>query len=267
MNLEPTVITSTKDEITYLNKLTDQKNYLKFSEMVDQDRNFLNSLILRLKPKKIVEIGVSKGGSSGIILNAVKDISGAHLYSVDLSKKCYSMPHKLTGFFMDEFPDLKKKWTLLTGGTIYDFADQIGDNIDLALIDTVHSNPGEILDFLGILPYLKKDATVIFHDTNLQAASYKSKCSTNNTLMSAISGEKLIPDNQPFSGMEGFLNNIGAIKLNTDSFKNIYNVFNLLALHWEYMPTKDQLRKMIHFFKKSYGGGRRGIITPAILKI
>lgn len=255
MNFEPTVIHSTPDEISLLSRLTSQKNYLRFSEMVDQDRNFLNSLILRLKPQKIVEIGVAKGGSSGIILNAIKDIKNAHLFSVDLNKNCYSMPEKATGFLMDEFPDLKKKWTLLTGGTIYDFADTIGGGVDLALIDTVHTNPGEILDFLGIFPYLKKDAVVIFHDTNLQAVSCQSKCSTNNTLMSAIAGEKLVPDNSPFSGMDGFLNNIGAIKLNVDTFKSIYSVFNLLALHWEYLPTQDQFVKMISFFKKHYKGG------------
>ena len=61
MNLEPTLITSTKEEIKYLNELTKLHHYTQYSEMSDQDRNFLNSLILREKPKKIVEIGVSKG--------------------------------------------------------------------------------------------------------------------------------------------------------------------------------------------------------------
>ena len=253
MNFEPTLITSTEKEIKYLNELTNQHNYTQYSEMTDQDRNFLNSLILREKPKKIVEIGVSKGGSSGIILNAIKNLDDAHLYSVDLNKECYSLKGKLTGFLMDSFPDLKKKWTLLTGGTIYDYIDKIGDNVDLVLIDTVHANPGEILDALGIFPYLKKEAVIVFHDTNLQICPQRGSEFTNNTLISAIYGEKIIPSPDSFEGLRGYFNNIGAIRLNEESLKNIYNVFNLLALHWTYFPTLDQLNKIKHFIKKHYG--------------
>ncbi len=253
MNFEPTLITSTEKEIKYLNELTNQHNYTQYSEMTDQDRNFLNSLILREKPKKIVEIGVSKGGSSGIILNAIKNLDDAHLYSVDLNKECYSLKGKLTGFLMDSFPDLKKKWTLLTGGTIYDYIDKIGDNVDLVLIDTVHANPGEILDALGIFPYLKKEAVIVFHDTNLQICPQRGSEFTNNTLISAIYGEKIIPSPDSFKGLRGYFNNIGAIRLNEESLKNIYNVFNLLALHWTYFPTLDQLNKIKHFIKKHYG--------------
>ena len=253
MNFEPTLITSTEKEIKYLNELTNQHNYTQYSEMTDQDRNFLNSLILREKPKKIVEIGVSKGGSSGIILNAIKNLDDAHLYSVDLNKECYSLKGKLTGFLMDSFPDLKKKWTLLTGGTIYDYIDKIGDNVDLVLIDTVHANPGEILDALGIFPYLKKEAVIVFHDTNLQICPQRGSEFTNNTLISAIYGEKIIPSPDSFEGLRGYFNNIGAIRLNEESLKNIYNVFNLLALHWTYFPTLDQLNKIKKFTKKHYG--------------
>ena len=253
MNFEPTLITSTEKEISHLNKLTKQHHYTQYSEMSDQDRNFLNSLILREKPKKIVEIGVAKGGSSGIILNAIKNLNGAHLFSVDLNKECYSLKGKLTGFLMDDFPELKKKWTLLTGGTIYDYIDQIGDNVDLVLIDTVHANPGEILDTLGIFPYLKKEAVIVFHDTNLQICQERGTEFTNNTLMSAIYGEKIIPSPDSFEGLRGYFNNIAAIRLNGESLQNIYNVLNLLALHWTYFPTLDQLNKIKHFIKKHYG--------------
>lgn len=253
MNFEPTLITSTEKEISHLNKLTKQHHYTHYSEMSDQDRNFLNSLILREKPKKIVEIGVAKGGSSGIILNAIKNLNGAHLFSVDLNKECYSLKGKLTGFLMDDFPELKKKWTLLTGGTIYDYIDQIGDNVDLVLIDTVHANPGEILDTLCIFPYLKKEAVIVFHDTNLQICPLRGSEFTNNTLMSAIYGEKIIPSPDSFKGLSDYFNNISAIRLNAESLQNIYNVFNLLALRWTYFPTLDQLNKIKKFTKKHYG--------------
>ena len=37
-------------------------------------------------------------------------------------------------------------------------------NIDMLLIDNTHFGPGEILDFLIDLPFLKEEAIVIFHD-------------------------------------------------------------------------------------------------------
>ena len=47
--------------------------------MWDNQKEFLNRVIRKYKPKKIVEIGVSIGGSSIIILNAIIDIKISHL--------------------------------------------------------------------------------------------------------------------------------------------------------------------------------------------
>lgn len=108
------IIKSTENEIAILERLGEE--YKNYSEMSDQDRAFLNSLLLRKQPKKILEIGVAKGGSSLVILNAIKDSPDAHLYSCDYSENCYVISDKKTGFYVDEFPELKKKWTLYTGG-------------------------------------------------------------------------------------------------------------------------------------------------------
>lgn len=136
------------------------------SEMSYKERCFLNGIIRQTKPKKILEVGVSAGGSSAVILNAIKDCDDARLYSVDYNKKWYRDNSKHTGFVIDsQFAHLKHKWRLYTGGTSAHFMEEIGGDIDLCLIDTVHSNPGEFLDFLIVLPYLKKNAIVILHDT------------------------------------------------------------------------------------------------------
>ena len=54
--------------------------------MGGNQREFINGIIRKFKPKKIVEIGVYYGGSSAVILNAIKDIEGAHLYSSMLAQ-------------------------------------------------------------------------------------------------------------------------------------------------------------------------------------
>jgi hypothetical protein len=59
------------------------------------------------------------------------------------------------------------KWTLFKGGVTSEFIEKIGGNIELAFIDTVHVTPGEKLDWLQVLPFLKEEAIVVFHDTFL----------------------------------------------------------------------------------------------------
>ena len=42
--------------------------------MWGNQREFLNGIVRKFKPKKILEIGVAEGGSSIVILNAIKTI-------------------------------------------------------------------------------------------------------------------------------------------------------------------------------------------------
>ena len=61
------------------------ENKLKgFIEMTTDEQRFVNGMVRKVKPKKIVEIGVAYGGTSAIILNAIKDIKDSKLYSIDI---------------------------------------------------------------------------------------------------------------------------------------------------------------------------------------
>lgn len=217
------------------------------SEMTYLERCFLNGIIRQTKPKKILELGVSAGGSSAIILNAIKDFDDTKLYSVDYSKKWYRDNSKDTGFIIDEkFSNLKNKWKLYAGGTAAKYMEEIGGEIDLCLIDTVHSNPGEFLDFLIVLPYLKKNAVLILHDVALHKP-YK-WCITNGILFSCLRGKK-------FSFNEGFWNkfaNIGAVILDENIMDNILDYFYLLTLPWEYSPSDNDIWECQKLFSKNY---------------
>ena len=255
-NLGFTFVESTPEEISVYEEL--KADYKSYSEMSEQDRLFLSTLITRYKPKKLLELGVSKGGSSIVMLNAIKNIDGASLASIDYNEWHYRIKDKKTGFYVDNYPDLKKKWTLKTGGMALNFLDELsgGEKFDFCLIDTVHSVPGEILDLLQVLPYLKEGAIVVLHDTNLQieAVNYPHKRNyhVNNLLMSTIRGEKLIPFIKPYKSKYGyFLNNIGAVKLSGENF--IYELFNLLATKWGYIPNSWDLELLTGFYEKQYG--------------
>ena len=219
------------------------------SEMTYLERYFLNGIVRQTKPKKILELGVSAGGSSAIILNAIKDFDNAKLYSVDYNKKWYRDNSKDVGFIIDEkFSNLKNKWKLYTGGTAAKFMDEIGDEIDLCLIDTMHINPGEFLDFLIVLPYLKKNAILILHDIALHYNGNERHSITNCILFSCLRGKKL-------SFNEGLWNsfaNIGAVILDENIKDNILDYLYLLTLPFEYLPTDNDILECQKLFSKHY---------------
>ncbi len=223
------------------------------SEMAYTEQAFLNGLIRKYKPKKILELGVSAGGSSAVMLNATKDMPETKIHSIDKLPYYYRNPKKPAGYIVQEkCPELMSdRWKLYTDGIPCDFMDEIGEGIDFCLIDTVHTRPGEICDFLSVLPYLKEDAVVCFHDIgaaftwglDLKPAYY-----SNDVLFSAIKGEKLMPKTQ----YTEFFSNIGAIKLNSDQKPFILDYFLLFTLPWEYIPENSDNKKLIDHFNRHY---------------
>ena len=61
-----------------------------YSEMTKSECAFIYDLCQERKPKKIVEIGVSSGAGSLLLLEATKE-SGALLYSVDIGGKFFRL--------------------------------------------------------------------------------------------------------------------------------------------------------------------------------
>jgi predicted O-methyltransferase YrrM len=238
--------------------------FKRVSEMKPSESEFLNALISRYQPRKIVEMGVAAGSSAVVMLNAIRNISQARLYSIDKSTNYYRDENKKTGFVVDDYPQLKEKWQLYTGDYALKFLDQIGGGIDFCLIDTVHINPGEILDVLMILPYLKKQAVVVFHDVNYQAVIIggKANCTdatTNNTLMSAMAGEKLLPKNfekQHINvlGLNTYIPfaNIGAVITDADILSRVWEIFNLLSLPWKYTLCVKEQKAVAKFLARFY---------------
>ena len=238
--------------------------YTQVSEMSNEEREFLNSIILRYQPKKLLEIGVSAGSSSVVMLNAIKNSLEAKLFSIDYSKNWYRNRTKNAGYVVDYYSDLKSKWKLFTGGLSLNFIEEIGGDIDFCFMDTVHSNPGELLDILMVLPFLKDDALLVFHDVNFHTGSGEfAECdaigrSTPNLLFSAITGKKYIQGNfvtnSPYVNWDKspYFPNIGAIKINSETKKHVFEIFNLLTLKWIYLPAMEEEWSIINFVAKYY---------------
>ena len=99
-----------------------------YSQMGKDEIYFLNGAVRYSKPKKVLEVGIAHGGGSAIILNAIKDIEDAHLFSVDYCEKCYDLADdRPSGYGVDEkFSHLKNKWTRYLGGDVSKFIEEIG---------------------------------------------------------------------------------------------------------------------------------------------
>ena len=251
-----------------LNILKLIENKIKYyAELTQEEEQFINGLIRTIKPKKIVEIGVFRGGSSALILNAIKDIKDAKLFSIDKSIYCYKERNKKTGYLIKEkFPELMEKWTLYTGGITSEFIETISDGIDLVFIDTVHLTPGEMLDWLMVLPFLKNEAVVILHDAFFlyhdKKIAKRKYITSNNQLLCYIRGELILPH----YGNSIFFRNIGALKLAAEQNKYYYQYFLALGIQWEYMPSRKDLKLMRDFLMKYYGKKYVEIFDDAVVK-
>lgn len=235
-----------KYETNIFNNIKHKLKNTKCSKMWGNQREFINGIIRKKKPKKILELGVLHGGCSIIILNAIKDIKNSHLYSIDLESN-----EKIGYCVKNYFPNLLKKWTLFKGDVAVKFMDKIGKNIDLAMLDTSHFEPGEILDFIMILPFLKEEAIIIFHDIDHQITHSNGKDMRHEwapyLIFNIIRGEKYLPSGQ------GILNkDIGAIKLEKNQKRFIHDYCRALGGQWEYFPKEEHIKTIKNFFRTHY---------------
>ena len=168
-------------------------------------------------------------------MNAIEDIKGSKLYSIDLNEK------EFIGNCVNKyFPNLIKNWILFKGNIATEYMEKIGKNIDIALFDTSHLEPGEILDFLMILPFLKENAIVIIHDiANQIIHNYARNEWAPYIIFNAVKGKKYLP-----SGNRILTHNIGAIILEKNQKNYYHDYFRLLGGQWQYFPKEIHINKI-----------------------
>ena len=119
---------------------------------------FINGIIRKYKPKHCLEIGVANGGSSILILNAIKDIKDSILVSLDLNTQLYIDSKKKTGYRVKKyFFELSKNWMLFTGDMPNKFLVKLNIKFDLLFLDTSHISPGEFLNLIEAMPFLNEN--------------------------------------------------------------------------------------------------------------
>ena len=216
-----------------LDKVKNKFNYYEGNLLMGlHEFYFVNGLIRIYKPKKLLEIGVCSGAMSAVILNSIKDIKEAMLYSCDLEKKQYvNNKYEVGQFVKIKFPELMNKWKLYTGNTTAAFIEDIGGNIDFVYIDTAHVMPGEVLNIIEILPFLNKNAIIalddINHHINFDLIKIPYFYSCNNLLFSTLRGKKILFDQKKNDDFE--FTKQGAIILDDNQKQYYFDYFYLLS--------------------------------------
>lgn len=218
-------------------------------EMDREEKAVLCGLLREWKPHKIVEIGLAAGGSTCLIMKCMEmlGLEDFTLTSIDLSERFYRDTNKETGYLFKENKDkfiYSDKHRFLLGRHTVDRMEEIGDNIDFLFLDTVHSLPGEILDFLLLYPHLAKKAVVVLHDTNLHNMQFQHSIS-NRVLLNSVVADKY------YTGEWAFLN-IGAFQITEDTKTYMSDVFSALLLPWHYQEADVVLEKYRNEYKKYY---------------
>jgi predicted O-methyltransferase YrrM len=236
-----------------------------YSEMHDNERRFINGLIAYYEPKKLLEVGVCAGAGTVNMLNAIGAYDyGAELISIDhATSGDYGYDPEVSSDFMRnmqvgyEVERLAEKmqtdnWRLITGKDPAEVMEEIGGNIEFAVIDTAHYQPVELLNFLCVLPFLSDGAIVIIHDVMGINVATPSGFFAPRILMSCLSCEKLtLADDSK----DNFKANIVAIQISSDTRKYIRNVFEALFIPWGKIPPTIDLNNVGALITRYYTPG------------
>lgn len=211
-----------------------------YMELTREQAAVICGLIKEYRPRKILELGVAAGGSTCLILKCLEllGLSETVMYSLDINERFYRGKEKEAGWLLkenkEEFSNYRKH-TFMLGKLAVERIEEIGDGIDFLFLDTVHSIPGEILDFLLIYPYLTPNAIVVLHDTNLHHESSNEKAICNRVLVNTVKADKFYTSKREFL-------NVGAFRITEDTHKYIEDVFASLLLPWTYY-VNDEIRQ------------------------
>ena len=201
------------------------------SIMNKNDQTFLCGAIRKFRPKKLVEIGVAYGGTTALIANCLSmEGIACDFYSIDILD---SFRGNRTGAYFDRARDQIDmtgiRHTFCLGDVAPAFLEKVGGQIDMAIIDTSHGLPGELLEFLVLFPYLSEDAVVILHDVvdHLYWKYNEGFEYATQLLLDTVVAEKFL--NEDDKRPEKYPN-IAAFRLNHDTPKYIDDVFNAINM-------------------------------------
>ena len=248
-----------------------------FGGMSETEMAFLCGTIKKFQPMKVVEVGVAAGVTTAVVLEALgRNNMPCKMYSVDLCECFYKDISHKTGYaavnWLKRHNNSLVEHRMILGKTIAEAIDEIGEDIDFVILDTMHSLPGELLDFISIYPFMTNNSggVVVFHDVAQSQLGIGGGANgapfqyASLVTMLAVEGEKYwLRDEMNIADF----GNIGAVnfyKNPSNLAMNIDNLFMALRMNWNYIPDKKSLCEYKKRIATSYGEQGLALFEQAI---
>ena len=122
------------------------------------------------------------------------------------------------------------------------------------MLDTVHTHPWETLNFLCVLPFMKRDSWTVLHDISLFVnPNNRDGLACRYLFASVVSDEKISP--RPEEGGMNFAN-MGAFRVSDVTEKYIDNLFEALVIPWNIQVSERDLADITAIISKYYSQER-----------
>ena len=147
-----------KNPTLYLTYINDLRKYLKEEDearIVASQLLKMHSEVSSRKSPTVLELGVDRGQSTKVFLNAIDDKPSAHLISVDI-RDCSNVSDSNSWTF------IKMDSTDVDG--IIKAAPLLEKGIDVIYIDSLHTPEHVFKEIYGWFPFLKKEGVIFFDD-------------------------------------------------------------------------------------------------------
>ena len=120
----------------------------------------------------------------------------------------------------------------------------------MVVLDTAHSLPGEYLDFIVTLPYIKDGGIVVLHDVIDAHQNILDTEIATSLLFSTVHTKKWYMDEVDMN-LFGF-SNIAAFEVNKNLRNNMDDLFWAITIPWTYFFSEDETKAYLDSIRKNY---------------
>jgi len=225
----------------------------------------LSGLIRANQPQKIVKVGGANSSSSAAILCCLDIVQIAcQIYFIDT---CNTVPPYTRDVF-DLERELKRrdseKYHMFRDRSLAAHMDEIGEGVDLLILDAAEAMPYPILDFVAAFPYLTPNAIVAICEAIPRNSS-------DNVLIQNVTADKFSGHSPSCLDLQSCIQfittgTVSIFQVNSYTSEHIVDLFAALKLPWQYMLQLDALLEYRKFIKTHYNSVCLELYNQAVIE-
>lgn len=240
----------------------------------EQDKSFLDELLLQYRPKTIVAVGQETVGILDDILKLWR-YGSCNFYLIDEQEETESGND--TGFHTLPEKGFKK----LSGSPFPELIELITEQIDCLILDARGNSPKDLLDFLVAFPHLNKNAIVVIQD-GVGVQDKNDVCVGSSILLQNISANKfsnniekypditakveLCNDELVFKFPRASAPFLAGFQLDSVTETCLNDLFVALWIPWQDMPAVRYLTSCEKWVEKHYESKYLQIFRQAVVE-